>query len=318
MQQHPAYGATCRKWGRDVLFLTLGPRKRPVASAQILVRRWPGLGRIALLSRGPIWHDAAMEPAARVRGLDTLLTQLKTTHRGIIATTDRDVNGRDPMQARGLLQMMTPMHVAEWDLAGDAASRRAALHGKWRNRLVRAEDAGLAVSITALPPDPRHWLLRQEAAQARARRYRRLPPDFAAAWAASNPDGAWVFAAMLDGKPIAAILVLLHPPSASYHIGWASDTGRALSATNLLLWRAAEWLAARGITRLDLESVETEEAPGLARFKLGTSAKLVSLGSTWIDAPGTRLVARLAGQGKDRSGPDLGPSAMPDRSRTAA
>ena len=44
------------------------------------------------------------------------------------------------------------------------------------------------------------------------------------------------------------------------------------------LARAAEALRAEGVAWLDLGSVDTEAAPGLARFKLGTGAELRRLG----------------------------------------
>ncbi|MEY8843073.1 GNAT family N-acetyltransferase, partial [Cribrihabitans sp. XS_ASV171] len=77
-------------------------------------------------------------------------------------------------------------------------------------------------------------------------------------------------------------LILIHGQSATYHVAHTTQQGRATSAHNLLLWEAATWLAARGLTRLDLGPVETEHSPGLARFKLGTGARARALGGTWL------------------------------------
>ena len=49
--------------------------------------------------------------------------------------------------------------------------------------------------------------------------------------------------------------------------------------------RAAEALWAEGVHWLDLGSVDSERAPGLARFKLGTGAALKRLGSTCLVLP---------------------------------
>ena len=53
----------------------------------------------------------------------------------------------------------------------------------------------------------------------------------------------------------------------------------------LLLLRAAEALGAEGVRWLDLGSVDSERAPGLARFKLGTGAELRPLGATCLVLP---------------------------------
>jgi hypothetical protein len=292
LQQHPRYAAACTALGRSVLWLRLGPQDAPLAHALVLSRHWPGLGRAALVSRGPVWLPE-LTPAARSGALHALVRGLRRTHAAVIATPDR-VHGVDPLDQCGLLDLVTPMTVAQLELSGDAAAQRARLHGKWRNRLVRAEAADVCVDITQMPPDPDHWLLREEAAQARARRYRRLPPAFAAAWAAQGPGAAALLVAHQRLVPVAGMLFLRHGNAASYHVGWTGRRGRALCAHNLLMWRAMDYLAETGTTRLDLDLIDTQTAPSLARFKLGTGAVAVTLGTTRISAPGTALVARIA------------------------
>ena len=198
---------------------------------------------------------------------------------------------------------MSPVTLARrLNLNGDPAALRGALGGKWRNRLVRAEASRLTVRISQLPPDPDHWLLRREAAQAKARRYRRLPGSFAVAWVLQTPNAAPIFVASLDGAPVAAMLFLHHGAMASYHIGWSGPKWRRLNAHNLLMWRAMEWFAARDVLAIELDTLNTEMAPGLARFKLGTGAKPLMLAPCRVSAPGTRLVARPGPAGPDRHG----------------
>ena len=72
---------------------------------------------------------------------------------------------------------------------------------------------------------------------------------------------------------------------ASYHVGWSGPEGRAANAHPLLLWSAMQALAAEGINRLDLGDVNTEDAPGLARFKIGAGANVRPLGPTILLPP---------------------------------
>jgi hypothetical protein len=290
MQQSAGYGAACRALGTGVRCLSLAGG---LGAAQVLVRRWPLFGDFALLSRGPVWAPS-LAPADRRAALAALLARLRHGFRGVVTTPDA-IDGADPLARSGWLAMVTGGHVARLDLGPPPEALRLGLHGKWRNRLVRAEASGLAVRHGAMPPDPGHWLLATETAQARARGYRRLPARFTLAWVGAAGQGATrLFVAERAGRPVAAMLFLLHPPGASYHIGWAGPEGRESGAHNLLLWQAMLWLRARGFAMLELGTLDTETTPGLARFKLGSGAGPVPLGATRMAAPGTALVARLA------------------------
>ncbi len=297
MQQHATYGRACAAMGSRLIRLATGPSHAPHGTVHVLVRRWPGFGAFGLVARGPVWAPQITADRALTLSQD-LVAHLRLRLRGVIATPEL-VAGTDPLARSGRLRMMSPGSLARLSLEGTEAARLARQAGKWRNRLRVAQGSGLEVRHAPLPPNPGHWLLRREAAQARSRRYRRLPTAFAAHWAAVNGRGSTrLFTAHRGGgAPLAAMLFLRHGAAASYHIGWSGDEGRALSAHNLLLWEAATWFADEGTVWIDLGTLDTERTPGLARFKLGAGAEPVTLGATWIDAPGTALVARLTGQG---------------------
>lgn len=289
MQQHPAYGATCRALGTETLWLEWREGPRVLGSAQVLSRRWPLLGRFALVSRGPVFAPDVPADAAK-QALAALVDGLAHSHRGVMLTPER-IDGMDLLERSGLLTMVTAGHVARLSLASDVETLRAGLHQKWRNRLKRAETARLRVTSGSLPDDPGHWLLTAEAAQARTRRYARLPPAFSLAWA-RNAQTLLMTASDRCG-PVAGMLFLIHGPWASYHVGWTSREGRAANAHTLLMWQAILSLRSRGLAALELGTLDTVKTPDLARFKLGTGATPVSLGSTWLRAPGSRAIARL-------------------------
>jgi len=288
LQQHPAYGAACRTSGAAATMLALGDPRRPQATALVIHRRWPAIGSVALISRGPVWAPATQAEAATVH-LAALLDLLAASHRAVIVTPER-IAGGDPLSDGAALPMMTPACVAMLPVRPPEA-QRAGLHQKWRNRLRRAEAKGLECRAAPMPSDPGHWLLRAEAAQARTRGYSRLPPAFAAAWAGAAE--ARLFTAHTHRAPVAGLLFLRHGPWATYHVGWTSEAGRETGAHNLLMWQAMLWARATGLTALDLGALDTVNAPGLARFKLGAGAAPHRLGATWLRAPGTGLVRAI-------------------------
>jgi hypothetical protein len=253
-----------------------------------------------MLGRGPVWSDT-LDADTRCVALHDLLERLRKHHRVVIATPDQ-IGHDDPLRARGWLALVAHGTMARLTLPDTPEILRAGLHGKWRNRLVRAEGAGITVRLGPMPDDARHWLLEREAEQAKSRGYKRPPPAFALAWRAAGGARATLLATAHDADgPLAGMLFLRHGTSASYHVGWVSARGRACDAHRLLLFRAACKLASKGHAALDLGTLDTVTTPGLARFKLGSGAHPVTLGATRIKAPGTTLFARLAADGPARA-----------------
>jgi len=254
--QSAAYGQAAAACGAKVFNADLG-----IGQALVVQR-----GRMRLISRGPVWESgtasdrrAALRRFARWPGVT-------------VVTPEAGLSGF------GLIPLVTPVHHAVWDLAGDL---RAGLAGKWRNRLVAAERAGVRASRGDSAALER--LIVAEAAQRLARSYRALPAGFSRAL----PHTAlrlWEW--RQGGQVHAAMAFVTQGGTASYHLGWASALARQRGAHGVMLWQAALALRAEGVRWLDLGSVDSEAAPGLARFKLGTGAGLRRLGATLLVLPG--------------------------------
>jgi len=243
-----------------------GQAPRRCAAGLLLRRRLPLAGWQALLSRAEVTDAQGLRAALRL-GL-----RIVNAERPASAT----------LRAAGFRQILTPAHIAEMALQGDL---RAALHPKWRNRLRRAEGAGLTLCHRAWTGAP-HWLITREAVQRRQRRYAALPAPLVAAIARETPGCARIIEAWCGPTPVAAMLFLRHGARATYQAGWTSARGRALNAHCRTLFEGARWLAEQGHTTLDLGALDTERQPGLARFKLGTGARARALGGTWLALPG--------------------------------
>lgn len=273
MQQHPNYMRALRAMGAGGHVLC----EEGGTSAQVITRRIGPL-RLNWVARGPLFQGEG----DRAKHLAAMLGDLPGC---TFALPDR-AEETPVFRKAGFCALGTAQEVAELDLTPAEAARLAAQHGKWRNRLRHAQ-AGPVV-ITHSPYEPRRDapLLTLEVAQRRSRRYLALPTDFCHAWAATNPKATRLFRA--DGPEgfLAFVLILLHAPTASYHIGWTGAAGRKTSAHNLLLWQASNWLASRGYLRLDLGGIDRIKAPGLARFKLGSGATAHAIGPLMGRLPG--------------------------------
>lgn len=259
LQQHPAFGAALTHMGYPPLRIYL-----PILSREVqLMRRRIGPVKLGLVSRGCV-DGSHLDRLRRTSDCRLLL-----------------LNAEHPGHYPGI-KIRQAGHVAEMSLDGSAAQMRGMMAQKWRNRLNHALGHRLKSAQLTLPADPSHWLLHQDRVQQKKKRFRGYPAVFTAAFSAANPGQAQLFEIRQSGEPIAAMLFLCHGAVATYHIGWTSDAGRAVSAHHFALWEAMKALKARGIQRLDLGSVDTEAAPGLARFKLGSGAVCRPLGGTWL------------------------------------
>ena len=187
------------------------------------------------------------------------------------------VTPEDPVAGFGLMPLVTPLHHAIWALGPDL---RAGMAGKWRNRLGTAEGAG--VKVRRGGAGTLALLMGAEGAQRQVRRYRALPGVFTQALPLADLR-LWDW--RQAGTMGAAMAFVVHGKTATYHLGWASDAARSAGVHAVMLTRAAEALYSEGVRWLDLGSVDTEAAPGLARFKLGTGASLKRLGATLLVLP---------------------------------
>lgn len=279
MQQDWAYGAACTALGSRVLRAEVRDGRTPIALAQLVHRRIAGFLNAVVCTRGPVWLGNP-PPDVRKQALQTLRRTLPLPRlRGLFITPD--TANPSAMRAARMTQVMTPYVTATLDLTRPATDLRAAMHQKWRNRLAAAERAALTIRRIDRRPDHYRWLIEAEQAQQHARRYAALPPALVPRWAQAG-GSVRVLTAEHGGAVVAAMVFLLHGKRATYHIGWSNPDGKRLSANNLLMWSAIGKLRRAGITDLDLGGLNTDDLPGIARFKLGTGAEVKTLCGTWF------------------------------------
>lgn len=170
------------------------------------------------------------------------------------------------------------------DLSLDEEIMMKQLDGKWRNRLRAAQkEDGLDIVPVGLKLPQYRWLLEKEGIQRSEIGYAALTPDLVPAYQSfAGKNSLAILRADYRGETVAAVLCLIHGQSATYHIGWSGETGRATGAHNLLMWEMILQLKKRGIHWFDLGGVNTQDGAGIARFKIATGGKVVTLPGTYL------------------------------------
>ncbi len=283
LQQDWGYGSAMLSLGVPVLRARVERDGIPVAYAQFIVRRFGHVASVALCSRGPVWLQAlpAADKALMYKALRRSLPLPGL--RFMLITPEQpagEPNGLSPMR-----RVMTGMSTVMLDLTPTMDELRANLERRWRHRLVTSEAAGLAIQRVGTNPNQFRWLLEAEMAQRGHKGLDGLPPAFFERYGLARPQAASTMLTLradAGRDRIAAMMFLIHGHSATYHIGWTSDKGRDLHAHNLILWKGIEELKARGIRQLDLGGVNTVRSAGIARFKISTGGKVLTLAGSYL------------------------------------
>lgn len=288
LQQGRAYGAALARRGRALRRVLIeGADGHILYGVQAATRRIARVPALTTALRGPLPFradalDAGAEPLRAVVGA----LRGRWPHTLVCAPELADgMSARAALRACRMRPIMSPQSIARIELGGDPAGLRRRLDGKWRNRLVKAEAAALRVDI-ARGGAALTWLCAAHARMMAARRFKGLPPDFLADLvAASARRDVFLCVAERKRETLAAALFLRHGAGATYVAAAAEEAGRAVHAGTLLLWRGLVALQAAGARSCDLGPVDTDRSPGLARFKLGTGAALLTPCGTWTPSP---------------------------------
>lgn len=265
MQQRWDYGATHTTLGGQVQRGVIHQDGEPVALCQSISRKFAGFLNVSLATHGPLWLVPCDRPRAlrlfrRTSPLPRPRAQLFTSS----AQTLRHI------------PLMTPTTNAQLALPVDPSE----LHGKWRNCLKKAQNSGLRVRHIACPTQALKTLLELDKKQQGHKSFRALPTDFTLKWQQTNPTDLRLITASMSGHTVASALFIRHGNTATYHISHTTALGRTLSAGRLALWHAFTDFAAQGVRQIDLGQIDTVNASGLARFKLGTGATAQVNGAT--------------------------------------
>jgi lipid II:glycine glycyltransferase (peptidoglycan interpeptide bridge formation enzyme) len=283
LQQAWDYGSSLKLLGVPVLRARVLDEGLQVAQAQFIVRKWGKLGAVALCTRGPIWSKH-LTPEDESLVYKALKKTLPLKGIRFMAVTPEVAEG----QAHGLHPMrriMSGMSTVMLDISLSMSEIRAQLEGRWRTSLVGAEASDMKVHRVGTNEGQYRWLLDNEKQQRVDKQLEGLPIPFFDMYVQSRKQPAKNILTLrsdLGRDRIAAMMFLIHGEAATYQVGWTSDQGRELNAHHLILWRAIEELRERGIRVLDLGGVNTTRSAGVARFKMRTGGKILTLAGTYI------------------------------------
>jgi hypothetical protein len=283
LQQDWAYGTSLKALGVGCHRAEVILNGETVALAQFICRRYGFLVGIALCTRGPLWlKPVSADDQARI--YRELKRSLPMSRPRFALFSPDAIDPGDP-SVKKLTRVMTGYSTVLIDLTQTSEQLRAAMEGRWRNRLVAAERSGLDIIQTGANPAQYGWLLEEEQTQRKSKSFYGLPLEFVELYInarAQTTKTTLILHAELNQERVAAMLFLIHGSAATYHVGWSNEVGRDTNAHNLLLWRAFEALRERGVRTLDMGGINTRQLAGISRFKIGAGGRVVTYAGTFV------------------------------------
>jgi hypothetical protein len=253
---------------------------------QAFTKRFVGLATVTQIIRGPLWLGEAPSLEAQRPILAHLRQRFTKGRLRFVYWLPELHDTPESLRAvrRVKLRRIMTGYASAWvDLSPAVDEIVANLSGTWRNQLRRAEKEKLKVAVTNGGQDLDVLLTRHD--ENRKRRGFGGPNGrFIRALIEGTADrqDALIVTARKAREPVAGILMLRHGESATYYAGWTTEDGRAAYAHNLLLWRAATTLKKTGVHWLDVGGLDTTNAAGIARFKLGLGGDVFTLTGSYL------------------------------------
>ncbi|MDA0369166.1 MAG: GNAT family N-acetyltransferase [Proteobacteria bacterium] len=257
-----------------------------IGVVQAFTKRFLGAATVTQILRGPLWTGG--EP------------DLEAIHPVLAHLRERFTKGRfrlvywlpelpalpaahAAMLRIRLRRVMSGYHSAWVDLQRAESDIGSALSSPWRNQLRRAEKEKLSVGVAHGGQDLEMLLARYDENR-RERRFGGPNGKFIRALIEGTSDrrDALILTARRGREPVAGVFLFRHGLSATYYAGWTTPEGRTVHAHNALLWRGAMTVKKAGVQWLDLGGLDTTNAPGIARFKLGMGGTVFSLAGSYL------------------------------------
>lgn len=283
--QTHAYGAV--RWGEGSMsHLVLKSGETIIGAAQARIMRLPlGLGGIAYIRWGGFWQrkDAAPDLNHFRAVLDALVDEY-VKKRGLFLRLLPNIFDHEAGAELEVLKAagFTRRPPAEGgrtvliDLSHSLEDLRAAMQGRWRNYLKRAEKAKMDVieesSVSAYGQfielyremHRRKGFVEYVDVDEYAEIQKALPDDFKMR----------VLRCSLEGVEQGSIVCAHAGNIGIYVLGATSDAGLKSRSTYLMHWQMMCWLKENGYRWYDLGGIDPDKVPGTAQFKYGMSGKL--------------------------------------------
>jgi len=263
----------------------------PIAIVQVLIRKYPIVGGIARINRGPLFlKDYQEEEKIEIFCdiLKQLLRELKINRCWILQIAPElpdTINVRQKLKQIGLRKMKSiPWASAKIDLSENEVTLLMKLNGKWRNCMRKGEKLGVIVKRVDLTESNLDILISSYNDLQKNRRFQGLSTNLIRNLAQASDENydfnlffAWQSNDDCETNPIGQLVSIRSGDTTMYLIGTTNEKGRETQANSVLLWKSILYAQETGSNWFDLGGLNSATPKGIAEFKKGLNATQYSL-----------------------------------------
>jgi len=288
------------KW-HPIRLLTETICGQPIALTQILTRPFPYIGYIARVNRGPLLLDIKLDPSSLdelyLLVLSCILHEAKMRRWNFLSLAP-ELSSNDSNKNKLNLLNLYSTHHNPWastrlSLLQNQEALLAALNGKWRNLLRKAQKSKLQIKQLSKTNDSTKILIQNYNQLKKLKGFtgvsdsllNQLSLQVGPKWCFTT-FAAYTTATPFQSSELVGLLVsVVHGKTATYLIGTTTKSGRKLNANYLMLWDAILFAKSKGCSYYDLGGLNQNTASGIAHFKRGINGKPYELIGEYTYSP---------------------------------
>lgn len=276
----------------EILYFSISKEDKDIALVQLLIKKFPILGKLARLNRGPIFliNQNQKESAEDLENiLKLIILECKKRKIRMIKVAPEIISNENsclPLLNNGFSKISSvPWSSGLISLKEHEEGLLKNLNGKWRNCYRKSVKLGVTISKVENNFENLAELIKSYKNFQLMKEFKGLSDSFIKELSKFNHVD-WkfnIFHANINSsdEPIGKLVTIHHGKTAIYLIGATNTIGRTNKANYALLWNALIYAKKSGCEMFDIGGLGEETPKGIAHFKKGLNAKNYQLIGEW-------------------------------------
>lgn len=291
------YGAAKEETGNwlPVRFLVKDEIGEVVGLIQFLTRKFPLIGRVARMNRGPILIEDVKTGTSETLVINIISALLKEFNKRrwrivqIAPEINNSVKVHQALLNIGLHKLsQIPYASGLIDLRKNEQQLLMGLKKKWRYCLRKSLQSDLNINVSSGDNLELKTLLDKYTKLQERKDFSGIPNSLISSLAQQVAE-EWDFVLFVAKNNdssnledcLGMLVIIMHGDTATYLIGLTNNKGRCLNVNYALLWHAMLHAKSSGTKWFDIGGLDESTPDGIAHFKRGLNSSLYSLVGEW-------------------------------------
>jgi len=290
------YGDSKKEEKFEVIYFAISNTDKIVSISQVLLKKFPLIGTVARINRGPIIIGEYSDIEKEEILLDSINLVIEECRRRwwwmlqIAPELQSNDDIESILSSTGLRKLSTPAWSSGLlDISSNEDTILMSLKGRWRRGLRKGIKQGIKISLASNTTSDVDQLIDLYNTFQAEKQFVGLSENLIRAMASKEDQANWKFnifkANLLDDDDEAKFLGLLvsieHGDTAIYLIGTTTNEGKKYQTNYVLFWEAILQAQRNGCQWFDIGGLNETTTKGIKQFKEGLNSNPYSLTGEW-------------------------------------